>query len=188
MTGLIAEALKLQQLCEAMKWRFCFIGGLALQIWGEQRLTKDIDLTLLTDFLNDELFVNTLLSHYRGRISDAKEFALTNRVLILETADKIGIDISLGGLPFEHSLIERATYRNYTSEISLQTCSAEDLVVMKAVASRPRDWADVESIVIKQPQLDWPYIEEQVRPFAEVMNNGDVLTSLAKIRSRYPRN
>jgi len=29
-------------------WRFCFIGGVPLQRWGEPRLTQDADLMLLT--------------------------------------------------------------------------------------------------------------------------------------------
>src|SRR5438552_3575923 len=30
--------------CQEQGWRFCIIGGLALQRWGEPRLTRDIDI------------------------------------------------------------------------------------------------------------------------------------------------
>ena len=40
-------ALRLQEFCRARDWRFCFIGGLAVQKWGEPRVTDDVDLTLL---------------------------------------------------------------------------------------------------------------------------------------------
>jgi hypothetical protein len=39
---LIRAASDLQALCEAEGWRFCFIGGLAVQRWGEPRETVDV--------------------------------------------------------------------------------------------------------------------------------------------------
>jgi len=32
----------------------CVIGGLALQAWGEVRLTRDADFTVLTRFIDEE--------------------------------------------------------------------------------------------------------------------------------------
>jgi hypothetical protein len=46
----IRAAAELQSVCEAEGWRFCLIGGLAVQRWGEPRETVDVDLTLLTAF------------------------------------------------------------------------------------------------------------------------------------------
>ena len=39
-------------------WEFCFIGGIALQRWGEPRLTRDVDVSLLTGFGKEEPFVD----------------------------------------------------------------------------------------------------------------------------------
>ena len=47
MNELIRVAADVQGFCESRRWRFCFIGGLALQRWGEPRETVDVDLTLL---------------------------------------------------------------------------------------------------------------------------------------------
>lgn len=47
MTEVIQAAAELQSVCEQQQWRYCFIGGLALQRWGEPRETVDVDLTLL---------------------------------------------------------------------------------------------------------------------------------------------
>jgi hypothetical protein len=187
MTPLITSALELQQFCEDKKWRFCFIGGLALQVWGQQRLTRDIDITLLTNFENEEVFVGALLQRYRGRLPDAANFALKNRVLLLETPGGIGIDISLGGLLFENDAVDRATYKRYSNEISLKTCSAEDLIVFKAVASRPQDWIDIESVIIKQKTLDWDYIEGYLTQFAEILYSRDALEVLQKLKDRFYR-
>ena len=55
MNEVIRAAAELQAVCTAHGWRFCLIGGLALQRWGEPRETIDVDLTLLTGF-GDERF------------------------------------------------------------------------------------------------------------------------------------
>lgn len=49
---------------------------------------------------------------------------------------------------------------------SLLTCSAEDLVVLKAFAGRPRDWAGVETIVARRSaQLDWQCARTSSNPW-----------------------
>lgn len=52
--GVLAAAGEVQSYCRGRGWRFCFIGGVALQRWGEPRLTQDVDLTLLTGFGDEE--------------------------------------------------------------------------------------------------------------------------------------
>ena len=71
----------------------------------------------------------------------------------------VGLDIALGGLPFEQSVVERSSLFAFPPDTRLRTCSAEDLIVMKAFAARPKDWLDVEGIIIRQMgTLDWQYI------------------------------
>jgi hypothetical protein len=47
---LFREAQVLQQFLVGRGWGFCFIGGVALQHWGEPRVTRDLDLTVFTGF------------------------------------------------------------------------------------------------------------------------------------------
>jgi hypothetical protein len=108
MNDLFRAARQLQEFCDAQGWRSCFIGGLAVQRWGQPRLTGDVDVTLLAGFGNEAAFVDPLLAAYEGRIADARDFALRHRVLLLRAAGGAGIDISLGALPFEESVVRRA--------------------------------------------------------------------------------
>jgi hypothetical protein len=39
--AVIQAAAALQAVCEVEHWEFCFIGGLAVQRWGEPRETID---------------------------------------------------------------------------------------------------------------------------------------------------
>jgi hypothetical protein len=182
MTDLISVAKIIQEFFEEHNWKYCIIGGLALQFWGEQRLTKDVDLTLLTGFGEEESFIDTVLENFTGRIQDAKQFALRNRVILLQTEAGIGIDISLGAFPFEESMIERAKYQEYLPNINLKICSPEDLIVSKAFADRGKDWIDIQSILIKQKRLDWTYIFEQLTPLVELKEEPEILTKLNKLK------
>lgn len=101
-------AADVQEFCLGHGWRFCFIGGLAVQRWSEPRFTKHVDHTLLTGIGSEEEFVDALLARYEPRRDDAREFALLNRVLLLRDPNGIGIDVALGALPFEESAVNRA--------------------------------------------------------------------------------
>lgn len=155
--------------CSAQRWQCCVIGGLAVQRWGEPRQTRDVDFTLLTGLGGEERFVDPLLARYRARIPDARRFALDRRVLLIQTEDHIPLDISLGGLPFEARIVSRATPFTVDVGVDLTTCSAEDLVVLKAFASRPQDWLDVEGILARQgPTLDRSLVLDELRPLLEL--------------------
>ena len=91
--GLIRAAAEVQTVCERQGWRFCFIGGLAVKRWGEPRMTRDADLTLLTGFGKEAAFVDALLATFAGRLVEAREFALENRVVLLRASNGVAIDI-----------------------------------------------------------------------------------------------
>jgi hypothetical protein len=184
MNELCKLALELQDFCEKQKWSFCIIGGLAVQHWGEPRYTKDVDITLLTGFGREEVYVDAFLASYEGRVSDAGRFALQNRVLLLRSALGIGIDIALGALPFEESAVRRAKKIEVEPGASLKLCTAEDLVVMKAFASRPIDWNDIRGILVRQGtrKLDWAYVRRELQPLCEAKEAPEILTRLEALR------
>ena len=67
----------------ARGWRSCIIGALAVQRWGEPRLTRDVDVSLLTGFGTEAAFIDRLLATFAPRRPDARAFALEYRVLLL---------------------------------------------------------------------------------------------------------
>ena len=184
MTPLLAAALEIQDFCDRQGWKSCIIGGIAVLRWGEPRFTRDVDLTLMTGFGNESEFVDQLLkSGYRGRISDAADFAVKNRVLLLESPQDVPIDVSLAGFPFEASAIERSSLFAFEPGCILRTCSAEDLIVQKLFASRPRDISDVQTIADKQRgNIDWNYVESQLSPLAELKDETEMMLHLARLR------
>ena len=183
MNEVIRAAADLQALCVAEGWRFCFIGGVAVQRWGEPRETVDVDLTLLTGFRDEQRFVKILLDHYQPRIERAAEFAASRRVLLVRAESGVGLDIALGGLPFEEMAVDRSSLFSFPPDVPLRTCSAEDLIVLKAFAARSKDWMDVEGVIIRQAdQLDWSYIRAQLMPLLELKEAPEIWDQLEKVR------
>lgn len=188
MIEVFRAAAEIQSVCEAEGWRFCFIGGVALQRWGEPRETVDVDLTLLTGFGGEERFVQRLLQCFEPRIEHAGQFALTRRVLLLRSGSGVGIDIALGGLPFEESVVARSSIFVFPPNAPLRTCSAEDLIVLKAFAARSRDWPDIEGIIIRQTgKLDWHYIHQQLGPLVELKEAPAIMDELERRRIEFER-
>ena len=183
MIGIFREALKLQEFCDGEGWQSCLIGGIAVQRWSQARVTRDIDITLLTGFGDEERFIAGLLAKYRSRIEGGGEFALRSRVLLLVSEEGVGIDVSLGALPFEAEAVVRATPYEFEPGVWLRTCSAEDLMVMKLFAARAIDMRDAEGIALRQGEgLDWSYVERQLTPLAEVKEDAGILKELERMR------
>lgn len=150
MNPIFTAALDLQRWCDGRRWPFCIIGGVAVQRWGEPRFTRDVDCTILVGFGNEASHVDALLEGFAPRIQDARAFALANRVLLLVHESGTPLDVSLGALPYEARIIERASPFSVSDDATITTCSAEDLVVLKAFAGRDRDWADIDGVVSRQ--------------------------------------
>jgi hypothetical protein len=178
----LEAALELQRFCEAQKYRFCFIGGLAVQRWGEPRLTIDADLTLIAGFENDDAVISSLTKHFQVRRPDAAEFALKTRVLLLSASNSISLDIALGGLPFEERTIERSSLWQIAPETKIKTCSADDLIVHKSFANRELDWLDIRGILIRRiKQLDLDLIFNELRPLLELKEAPEIEDRLRKM-------
>lgn len=182
MTGVLKAAVELQAFCQRQRWRFCFIGGVALQRWADPRLTVDADLTLLTGFEGEERYVETLLSEFASRTPDELRDAILRRVVLLYSSGGVNLDIALGALPFEENSVARSSDWRIGDGQILTTCSAEDLIVHKAFADRPKDWIDVESVLVRQGRaLKIEQIWSELKPLVALKEEPEILVKLQKI-------
>ena len=170
------------------KWRYCLIGGVALQRWGEPRATTDVDFTLFTGFGKEPRFVDALLNQFDARIPDARQFALDSRVVLCQASNGIGIDIALGGLPYEQRVIERSSAYTFAPRMKWITASAEDMVVLKAFAGRDQDWIDVKGMLYRQlPKLDWDCIARELTVLQELKEDWSIMNRLDSMRTEIER-
>lgn len=169
-----------------MRWfneaglRGAVIGGVAASLRGTPRFTKDIDAVVL-DLEAETLIGSAEDFDFVPRIPDALEFARGTRVLLLRyTPADIDIDVSLGALPFEEELVDRSTLMD-VGETRVRVASVEDLIIMKAVAGRARDLADIENLLGINPDLDMDRIWTWVREFSSVLEMPEIQETLREI-------
>lgn len=171
-----AALAEIAEFLEEQGWKYCLIGGLAASYWGQPRNTKDVDVVLLTGIGDEDRFIKPLTKAFTTRMAGADRFALSSRVVLLQTKEGVGIDVSLGALPFEEEMLRRAKVHEVLPGVRVRTATAEDIVVMKAIAQRPRDVDDIERIIAVQgTKLNVDYIRHWLTDFEEVLSETDLL-------------
>ncbi len=148
---------------------YMVIGGQAVLLYGEPRLTKDIDLTLGVgpDNLDDVLAVTTRLK-LNILTDSAAEFV--RKTLVLPAQDMqsgIRIDLIFSYSPYERQAIERSRIVELptTPPAPVHFAALEDVVIHKIIAGRPRDIEDIRSILLKNPEYDRQYILRWLKEF-----------------------
>ena len=161
------------------------VGGVAASLLGRPRMTRDVDAVVLVDEYGWERFVvSGRRSGFDPRIDDPIEFARRTRVLLMRhTSSGIDIDISLGALPFEREMIDR--HQSMTvGPVTIPVITPEDLIIMKALARRPRDMADIESVLDANPEMDLDRIRDWLREFSAVLEMPEILEDFEGIVRR----
>ena len=153
---------------------YMIIGGQAVLLYGEPRLTKDIDITLgiNIDRLDDLLAIVKDLA-LAPLPEDVPSFVQKTMVLpVLERSTGIRVDFIFSFTPYETQAIGRAK-RVILAGQEVCFASPEDLILHKIFAGRPRDLEDVRILVLKNPSIDVPYIRHWLREFdAAVQKKG----------------
>lgn len=162
---------------------YIIIGGQAVLLYGEPRLTRDIDITLglNTDKLKillpilDEIGVSPL-------IKDINEFIKETMVLpTQEPKSGIRVDFIFSFIPYERQAIRNA---NEIKIGSTRVCfaSLEDTIIHKIFAGRPRDIEDVKGILLKNPNPNTGYIKKWLKEFDKGLEGDFLRTFEALIR------
>lgn len=133
-----------------------FGGAIAVAYYGEPRMTKDID-------------INVFISGERsGRISEALEALgidteLENRDLQNQEELKLEWEENSLHLFFSwdslHDEMERRVRIAPFAEDAIPLVAPEHLVTRKAILDRPKDWIDIEQILVATDPLDLGEIE-----------------------------
>jgi len=89
-------------------------------------------------------------------------------------------------MPFEERAVGRASLFNIGEGYNLLTCSAEDLIVLKAFAGRDRDWLDIEGVVTRRASsLDVALIWHELRPLLELKEDSETEPRLLRLFARH---
>lgn len=171
-----SAAWEVARFLEQHKVQYVLIGGLAVQIWGEERLTTDADMTIHSSLTEGSApLVRLITDRFPSRHSDPLEFARRNRPILITVSNGINVDISLALPGYEDEVLAHAVEYELEPGKCIRLCSAEDLIIHKAVAGRPQDVIDIQGVVYRQGEkLDLKYIRNWFHQFAEALNNPEV--------------
>jgi predicted nucleotidyltransferase len=182
LTPFLASLQALQDLLAVFNDQGVIIGGIAASLLGSPRFTADIDAVFLLSPENiPKLLDEAEKQGLVPRISNPEEFAQKNRVIFLRhTSSGINVDLSLGILPFEEEMVERSQVLE-VGNLSLRLPTPEDLIIMKAVAHRPKDLIDIQAIAASHPSLDQKRIQEWVEQFGEALDLPDLWEEIHRL-------
>ena len=145
---------------------YMLIGGQAVLLYGTPRMTKDIDITLGVD--TGRLNAVVQAAETIGIEILPEEFTtFVERTFVLPTIEKesgIRVDFIFSFTPYERQAIARAN-AVLLGRTKVMFASAEDVIIHKIFAGRPRDLEDVRSILLKNPDLDRMYVRRWLSEF-----------------------
>jgi hypothetical protein len=148
------------------------IGGQAVLLYGEPRLTKDIDITLGIGIEGLDRIKRIVCDlDFKALIEDIDNFVEKTMVFpVQDLKSGIRIDFIFSFSPYERQAIERANEVKLENVI-VRFAALEDLIIHKIIAKRARDSEDVRSILLKNPDYDKIYIEKWLKEFDKSLDD-----------------
>ena len=150
---------------------YMIIGGQAVLIYGEPRLTKDIDITIGANIDKYRDILN-IVQNLNLKILPKDPYKFVKDTMVLPLLDEetgFRIDLIFSSSEYEKEALKRVkkikigdTYVNYVS--------VEDLIIYKIISGRERDLEDLKTILIKNKKINEKYILKWLKEFEKVLN------------------
>ena len=157
---------ELSQLLETERIPYVVMGGIAVRVYGIPRATYDLDFTLslprtelprLYDLMEAKGY--TVPESYRqGWVDKVAEMPLVKCKVYLDGRG-IDLDFFLAESTYQASVMQRRR-REQVNGCSVWLVSPEDLILLKLIANRDRDRADIGDVLFTQGMLDRAYLEK----------------------------
>ncbi len=140
-------------------------------VYGEPRMTKDIDVTLGVgpDHLEEILRLMNSIG-LTVLVPNPAEFVRRTMVLpCQDEASSVRVDLVFSFSPYEQQAMNRVRLIQIGNQ-KIRFASPEDLMVHKIIAGRPRDLEDARMVLIKNADMDKAYVERWLREFEKVLD------------------
>jgi hypothetical protein len=153
------------------------IGGIASIARGVRRMTTDIDVVVRGDETTPAALLRALAARrIVPRIAGAEAFARERLVLLLRHEPTgVDLDLSFGWTSFEHEALAARADATYGSVVA-PMARAEDLLIFKAMAARPKDIEDATALMLMHKEIDLDRVRRHVAELA-VLADEPILTS-----------
>lgn len=162
----IAAAMK------RLKATWYVFGAQAVALHGAQRTTQDVDVTVLTEAATDDVVRELKRQALTPFFDDAAFIAQTRVIPCRHDASGWKVDVVLGGPGFEE-LIAAEAITAKVGALSVPVLRVEHLLVLKMLAGRPQDFADVDRLLRARPEANRVEVVDLLRTLeAELVESG----------------
>ncbi len=161
----------------SLKIPWYVFGGQAALIWGRPRMTADLDVTVRLGDTGSQTLVGALQAGgFDLRIVATPDFVQQTRVLpLIHRPSGLAVDIVLAGPGLEDDFLDRAVVLEIGGT-NVPVISAEDLVVTKILAGRPKDIDDIRGVLLERhDRLDIDQIRETLGMLEKALGQSDLL-------------
>jgi hypothetical protein len=164
MKNLTQSLHEITAIFEAFSVRYAVMGGFAVRIHGIPRPTYDIDFTVALDRGRLQEFFDRAINagysvaepYLQGWVDQVAGMPLVKLRMYLQDHG-VDVDIFLAESEFQESVLARRQCEDF-EEGKVWFVSPEDLILLKLIAGRPRDFVDVQDVLFTQSQLDELYL------------------------------
>jgi hypothetical protein len=127
--------------------RWYLFGAQAAILHGAVRFTEDVDVTVDLEAWTTRALVDVLeRQEFEPRFTDEDFIERTRVIPLVHRPTKTPVDVVLAGPGIEELFFAGAVMEDVDG-VSIPVARAEDLVVMKILAGRPKDAEDVAAIL-----------------------------------------
>ncbi len=159
------------------------IGGVALSVWGEPRVTRDVDLKVLLGREEASRLLEVIADGYIPLSDDPLRTLTRLGFLFVEDLSGTRLDLLLSDTDFDVQVIRRAQPVELAAGSAVYVCTSEDLIIYKMLSTRPRDYEDVVSIVRRQGDgLDDKYVLDWLRRFEQALDDSTLVAEYCRLR------
>ncbi|MBP7962136.1 MAG: hypothetical protein KBG20_16150 [Caldilineaceae bacterium] len=159
------------------------IGGVAVGVWGEPRVTRDADLKILLERKDADRLLAVLNSAYISLLPDPQEAIRRQAMLFVQDADGVRLDLLLADTPYDVAAVARGRSIEVLPGITLAVCSPEDLLIYKLISTRPRDHEDANGVIRRQSDsLDAAYVLNWLRQFELAFDDSTLITTFRRMQ------
>jgi hypothetical protein len=151
---------------------YALIGGHAVNAWLEPRFTADVDVTVqagaegvarLRAILEEGGFA--VQREYGADLPSGPDF-----VRFVSRDGLVRLEVQAAKTDLQRAVVARAL----SAEEGVRVATPEDLIVLKLIADRPKDWIDLTGLA-RLGSVDWAYVERWAKEW-------EILDRLERLR------
>jgi hypothetical protein len=164
-------------------------GAQAALIWGRPRLTTDVDVTVGAVPGGMPALLTALEPRgFTLRIDATPDFVRQTRVLpLMHDASGLAADLVLAGPGLEDDFLARAVLVDIGGA-TVPVISAEDLIVTKILAGRPKDIDDIRGVLAERgAQLDMGRVRTVLGMIEQALGQNDLVSQFEAELRRWQR-